>query len=312
MPSLDLLLPTRDGAAYLPDLLDSLDRQTVADWRLLVFDDASADGTVDLLERRIPRDFRLRLVGRATSPGGPAAAVNELLAHSDAERVMFCDQDDVWFPDKVEKTLRRLAALEREAGPGVPLLVHTDAVVADEGLRTVSPSLWRYRRLNPDASRSFPRLLIQNRVTGCTTGFNAALRARVGAIPEGALMHDHWFALAAAAFGRVGWVAEPTLRYRRHGATATRLRSWALRDAPGVLAEEWRAPSLRGYLARLRAQARAFIDRFGPDLPPGAARAADAFARLDEAGWLARRRLIFRHRLFRDGLRRNLALLLLA
>lgn len=312
MSPLDLLLPTRDGAAFLPELLASLHRQTTTDWHLRAWDDASADDSPRILETWGARDRRVELVGRSASPVGPVAALNALLERSDAGQAMFCDQDDVWLPGKIEKTLRCMEALEREAGPGVPLLVHTDAAVVDANLREISPSLWKYRRLNPKASCSFSRLLVQNRVTGCTVMINAALRERVVAVPPEALMHDHWFALAAAAFGRAGWLAEPTLRYRRHGAAATRLRSWALRDAPGALAEEWRAPSLRAYLVRLRAQAAAFVDRFGPDLPPVAASAANAFARLNEAGWLARRRLIFRHRLFRDGLRRNLALLLLA
>lgn len=312
MPPLDLLLPTRDGAAFLPALLDSLHRQTTTDWRLRAWDDASTDASGNILEKWVSRDRRVQLAGRSASPVGPVAALNALLERSDAERVMFCDQDDIWLPGKIEKTLRCMEALEREAGPGVPLLVHTDAAVVDENLKEIHPSLWKYRRLDPRASGSFPRLLVQNRVTGCTAMVNAALRQRVGTVPPEALMHDHWFALAAAAFGKVGWLAEPTLLYRRHGAAATRLRSWALRDAPAVLAEEWRAPSLRAYLVRLRAQATAFAARFGPDLPPADAAAATALAGLGELNWFARRRLIFRHGLFRDGLRRNLALLLLA
>src|SRR5699024_4749681 len=124
--------------------------------------------------------------------------------------LMFADADDFWLPDKVEKTFAKMREMEREAGTGCPILVHTDLAVADGSLRVIAPSLFRYEKLSPQRN-SLRELLAQNNVTGCTVMINRALRKLIRQAPADAVMHDWWAALAAAAFGRIGVLDEPTI-----------------------------------------------------------------------------------------------------
>ena len=119
-------------------------------------------------------------------------------------------------------------------------------------------------------------------------------------------MHDSWLALVAAAFGAIGFVDRPLVRYRQHagnvvGATLSAGAKQRARAAEGVGA----------FQTRLQAnisQAQEFVDRFG-DAAPDAAKALAAFP---ERSWFARRQALFRYGLWKHGIFRNLALLAFA
>ena len=89
---------------------------------------------------------------------------------------MFCDQDDVWLPSRIEKPLERMKKLEDSLGPDTPILVHTDLAVVDEDLRPLGPSFWKYGRIDPRSGDNLGRLLVRNVVTGCATTINRAWR----------------------------------------------------------------------------------------------------------------------------------------
>ena len=73
---------------------------------------------------------------------------------------MFCDQDDVWYHDKVEKTFRKMIELEEEFGKTTPCLVHTDLTVVDEKLNEISPSFFSHL-LFGQFNHDYNRLLVR-------------------------------------------------------------------------------------------------------------------------------------------------------
>lgn len=244
------------------------------------------------------RDVQVNLVRREDAAGaGAAANFSALLRESKAAYVALCDQDDVWLPDKLAKSLARLRELEAECGAETPLLVFCDSALVDAGLHPLPGTNVSRQRVDVRRGLALNRLLVQNFIPGHAMLFNAALRARAGEVPPGAIMHDYWIALVAAAFGRIGFVDEPLALYRQHG-----------RNVLGAATRSKDAGEFRGRLAANVAQARAFAARFGDETPA----CVRALARLGGAGWLARRRTIVRHGLWKHGLVRNLALLALA
>jgi glycosyltransferase involved in cell wall biosynthesis len=280
----DILLATYNGGEHLVELLDSLRAQTHPDVTVLVRDDGSTDQTVEIVRRVAddPRGPALRLVEAATPdqpPLGPGGNFGRLLTSSTASRVMFCDQDDVWLPEKVSRTLDRLARAEEQLGPDTPLLVHTDLAVVDEDLRPVAPSLWAYQNIRPAGRETLAKLLVQNVVTGCTAMLNRPLIERIGHIPPPIRLHDWWAALVAAAFGRVVHLPEATALYRQHPANDTGARRWS----PGYLLDQL-APSAarrqREALDRTFLRARLLRKRYRRQLPPHARRAVLAYLRL--------------------------------
>jgi hypothetical protein len=114
----------------------------------------------------------------------------------------------------------------------------------------------------------------------------------------------------AAAFGRIGHLAEPTLLYRQHGENDIGAKRWSLYNAvrqmvdpatrKRVLAER------RSIAERIRGQATAFSERYAERLTGRQREMLETFAHLHEAPFLRRRRQIVKHRFFYTGLARNI------
>ena len=221
---IDILLPTFNGAAFLEEQLDSIFRQSNADFRLLVRDDGSTDGTRAVLARWAAARQNVVCIDPEGAHLGPAASVSRLLERSQAPYVMLCDQDNVWRPEKIAVLLARMHRLEEELGSQTPILVHSDLVVVDSSLRTLHPSFWACRRLDPVRGVTLRRLTVENVVAGCSAMINRALADQCLPIPQQAIMHDWWMALVAAARGRIECVAEPLTLYRQHAASAVGVR----------------------------------------------------------------------------------------
>src|SRR6185312_5860774 len=107
-----ILMATKDGAAFLDEQLQSIARQTHADWRLVVSDDGSTDGTKDIVSR-----FSGEHPQRVTILDGPRQGVSAnflSLATNpdiDADFFAFSDQDDIWHGDKLARALDWLATI---------------------------------------------------------------------------------------------------------------------------------------------------------------------------------------------------------
>lgn len=215
--TIDILLSTYDGELYLEELLQSIEGQSYPDWKLIIRDDGSTDKTPEILKLSgEEKKDKITIVSDREKHLGPKKSYETLLEHSTADYIMFCDQDDVWMKDKIQLTLEKMKAVE-EHNPELPVMVFTDLSVTDKDLNILHPSLWKYTRVNPENINNIYRLLVNNPVVGCTVMINKAVKPLVLPIPEKAVMHDWWIALNVASKGKVGFVSEPTIRYRIHG-----------------------------------------------------------------------------------------------
>jgi glycosyltransferase involved in cell wall biosynthesis len=308
-PQIDVLLATHNGADFLDDQLGSLLDQSGPPFRLLVRDDASTDATPTLLAQWAPRwPGKIELLDPLGPRLGACGNFAALLAQADADYVMFCDQDDVWLPDKIARTLAKMTEVEREAGPDQPVLVHTDLAVVDDSLRGLGDSYWAYQHLDVRRGTTLNRLLVQNVVTGCAAMANRALVRKAVPIPPQAVLHDWWLALVAAATGRIERLDEPTVSYRQHGANRVGAVRWGPAHLARKLSSLWDRGYMVEFLAAAQQQAQALLDRFGAELPRQQRRAVEAFAGLGQCGFFARRWRLLRYGFYRSGWTRNLAL----
>ena len=99
----DIVMATYNGAQYIEEQLRSLCRQTYGDWRCLVHDDGSTDGTQDILRAWAAKEARIVFIEDGIHGLGPAKHFLYILKYSDAPWVMWADQDDIWFENKIEK-----------------------------------------------------------------------------------------------------------------------------------------------------------------------------------------------------------------
>lgn len=266
----DILLAVYNGEAYLPALLDSLAAQTYGNFHVLFQDDGSTDGTVELLRARAEADTRL--IGGSESGRHKGAAGNfiSLLRQSSADRILLCDQDDIWLPEKTALLMEEMDRAEAACPAGTPLLVHSDCAVIDVGGKVLFPSFFRLQGWNPHAV-TLPPLLVQNNVTGCTTIINrplADLAARY-ADPSRMFMHDWFLALTAASFGRVVFLDRALTRYRQHEGNAIGASRTSLLRR-GLKALEARDQA-RERIVLTYEHTQAFRDAFGDRLPSPAA-----------------------------------------
>ena len=181
--------------------------------------------------------------------------------------MMFCDQDDVWRPDKVEKTMRALLEAEQEAGADTPVLVFTDLTPVDESLQLIAPSLMKMQKQYTDVI-DYRALLMQNIVTGCATGINRALAALAGQCTDTSqvIMHDWWLGVVAARFGRVIYLDESTMLYRQHGGNSVGAKNaGSVKDSLQTFSHINR---LRGTIAAKKRQADTYLQTYGGGLKP--------------------------------------------
>lgn len=211
-----ILLACYNSEKYIEEQIHSIVNQTFTDWKLYISDDLSKDNTENIIkkyEENYPDKIFFKK--RTVNSGVPSQHFFEMLLNCDDEYIMFCDHDDVWLPDKIEITLKRMKETEKSLPADTPVLVHTDLKVVDENLNTISESMFKMQKL-PKKWDKLNNLLVQNNVTGCTMMINRALKNKITVIPEHAIMHDWWIAITAAAFGNILFIDKATVLYRQH------------------------------------------------------------------------------------------------
>lgn len=108
-PLVSVIMPSFNTERFIAEAIDSVVAQTVADWELIVVDDASTDATAAIAAGYQQRDSRIRLIAQQRNQG-PASARNRGLDAARGELIAFIDSDDIWYP---EKTAKQLAVMER-------------------------------------------------------------------------------------------------------------------------------------------------------------------------------------------------------
>lgn len=202
---ISVVMTTYNGEKYLRDQIDSILPQLKAEDELLVSDDGSTDGTMQILSEYASSDQRVRILEGPRE--GIIANYESVIRAASGDYIFLSDQDDVWKEDKTEKVMKAFA------DTGAALVMH-DAVVKNEDLsETVYPSFFTFR----GCKNGFFANIVKNRYIGCCMAFRASLREDFLPIPRNIQMHDQWIGLAADRRHRGSYLLrEPLLFYRRH------------------------------------------------------------------------------------------------
>ena len=192
-------MPTFNGAFYIREQLESILASPLVG-EIVISDDGSSDDTLDIV--RSIADARVRVVE------GPRCGLirnyEYLFSLARGEYIFLADQDDVWLPQKVELMFSRMKDVD---------LVVSDCIVVDAALSVLHPSFFSIRKSAP----GFLSNLWRNSYLGCCMAFRRTLLDNALPLPRALPMHDWWLGLIAEAFGRVAFIDEPLVLYRRHG-----------------------------------------------------------------------------------------------
>lgn len=206
-----ILLCTHQGARFLPRQLDSVAAQTHADWRIWVSDDHSTDGTLEVLES-YRKKWGENRISWVRGPGKGFVANFLTLACNPAVRsdyYAFCDQDDLWDPDKLEVAMNWVESIPAR----VPAVYGARTRLIDEDDRLVGLSPLFPRPM------SFANAIVQSVAGGNTMVFNRTARNLL--MEAGADIdiqtHDWWLYILATSCGGVfHYDPVPRIGYRQH------------------------------------------------------------------------------------------------
>lgn len=223
-PTVSVVMANYRCAAYLPAAIRSLKAQTLADWELIVVDDASPDDSVAVARKAAEGDPRIRVLVQPQNRG-PAAARNRGLDEARGEWVAIFDSDDLMSPDRLE----RLVAAGRETGAAIVadnLLMFSDAGAQPflKG-RLAETAQWVDLAAFIDTNTLFSRTP--------DLGYLKPLMRRdlIGAdrYDEGLRIGEDYdlFARLLARAGRFWLMPTPLYQYRRHASSISQKMSAA-------------------------------------------------------------------------------------
>lgn len=203
---------------WLCEQLDSLDLQTYPNLELLVCDDCPEHPVDEKFFSEHITKFPYRLF-RNEKNLGSNLTFQRLTELAEGELISYCDQDDVWLPEK-------LSVLAEELERTGSLLVCSDMYIIDGEGNQTADSITKVRRHHHFFSGEglADDLVFNNWVTGCAMLVRReCAKSAVPFCPE--MVHDQYIALCCAAQGRIHTVMRPLIRYRIHGSNQTGVMS---------------------------------------------------------------------------------------
>lgn len=203
---ISVCIATYNGARYIAEQLASILKQLSAEDEVVVSDDGSTDGTIDIV--RSLNDRRIRIVD-GPRRHSPTLNFEWALRNAKGEYIFLADQDDVWLEGKVTRCVEELQMCD---------CVVSDARVTDSLLNTTSESLFQLMHVRRGR---LSNLLWRNGYTGCCMAFKREVLSKALPFPTDIPMHDIWIGNVAAFCGRLHFINDRLLLFRRHDAAAS-------------------------------------------------------------------------------------------
>ncbi|HEV3412486.1 MAG TPA: glycosyltransferase family 2 protein [Puia sp.] len=200
-----VVLGTYNGEAYLEQQLRSVLAQTWGQLEIIAIDDGSTDGTVGILREYAARDTRIRVVVNERNLGF-IRNFEKGARLSTGKWIAFCDQDDYWLPEKVEKMVRAIGDFP---------MIYCDSALCGPDLQPQGKKisdLVHYQSF--DDCR---QLCVFSRMYGHATLITRALFEKASPFVE-EMPHDGWLAFHATLYGEVKYLPEVLVNYRQHGS----------------------------------------------------------------------------------------------
>ena len=202
--SVSVVMATYNGTLFLSEQVQSVLRELRPGDELIIIDDCSIDGTLNLLESFMTPE--IRIICNPVNMG-VSATFERGLALSKNEFIFLSDQDDIWVSGK---RAAFVAAFLQD--PAVSVVI-SDAEVIDAHGKVIMPSFMADKHgFNGNVIATVWR----NRYIGCSMAVRRSLLAAALPVPRQAPMHDMWLGAIGRLTGKVVYLPTPFLQYRRH------------------------------------------------------------------------------------------------
>ncbi|QIP12031.1 glycosyltransferase family 2 protein [Spirosoma aureum] len=202
---ISICLATYNGAKYIVRQIESILPQLLDEDEIIISDDNSTDNTLQLISSI--QDSRIKLIKNMKGKG-PIANFESALNNANGDFIFLCDQDDVWFVNKIEVMKNELKKYD---------LVLSDCEVVNENLEVLIPSFFYFR----NSRAGFFYNIYKNSYMGCCMAFRRDVLKYALPFPKSIHMHDWWIGLLVELRGSVGFIDRPLMKYVRHGNNAS-------------------------------------------------------------------------------------------
>lgn len=213
---ISVCMATYNGRHFIEEQLNSIFPQLSEYDELVISDDHSTDGTWEFLLDLRAQDPRIKLFQNEQQ--GLIANFANAIQQSSHPIIFLCDQDDVWHPDKIEKTMPYFAEPKTK-------VVISDLIIVDNDFEVIVPSYQTMRHTHS----GFWHNLVKSSYIGAGMAFRSELKTLVLPIPEAVPMHDMWIGLLADYYHGVVFIPDQLVYYRRHGLNASEIKTTASR-----------------------------------------------------------------------------------
>jgi hypothetical protein len=227
MATIDVLLPVKNCHAYLGEAIDSISKQTFRDWRLLVLDHGSTDGSIELAHSHAARDHRIK-VHSFPEAKGLAGLLNRGMDLCDCRYMMRHDADDICLPARMDIAVRALQAFPGKVvvGGQAELMDSSGKAIGTLHLpvgcdRVTAASFFRNPILHPSLMLDFPASERLKARYGCD--FLRVIAPEHSMSVDG-LAEDYFMYSQLAMLGKCVNIPDRLIRYRWHASNVSVLR----------------------------------------------------------------------------------------
>ncbi|MBE0498207.1 MAG: glycosyltransferase family 2 protein [Campylobacterales bacterium] len=200
---ISIAMTTFNGEKFLQEQLESLLNQTYSNIEILICDDCSTDGTLNILSL-YKHVVNLKYIQNKKRLG-VAKNFEKVLSLCCGDYIALADQDDIWEKDKIQVLYENI---------GDALLIHSDAKLIDQNNNVLSESY--FLKSNKKLRKNLHEYFFDNDVTGCTALFKKELLEPALPFPANVAVHDWWLAICASKHGKIKYLDRPLIAYRQH------------------------------------------------------------------------------------------------
>ena len=205
---ISVCMATYNGARFIKEQIDSILPQLGAGDELIISDDGSTDGTLELIEGY--KDARIKIFHhqREKSKYFPNMGVTyasfnfeNALKNAKGDFIFLSDQDDIWLPNKISICSELLKNND---------YVMTNLSYISEHGELLKEKLYKKKPISKNPLRNYMHL----NFWGCCVCFNRKILEKALPFPKTVCLHDFWIGLVAKKFGKLGWIETPYVLHR--------------------------------------------------------------------------------------------------
>lgn len=233
-----IMLASYNGEKYIGKQIQSIINQDYVDWNLIVQDDGSTDNTLNIIKSYAEKDARIRVVVNAGNHGPYCnfhSLINKCKAISfEYNFFLFSDHDDIWDKNKISEFINYY---HLNCCNTVPTMIYADMRIVDSDNHVISQSMNHQLGI---CYKNVASTFFCHCVFGCNTFFNRKLFDVVPRVDCemkicSILSHDNFYAKYAAIYGKLIFLDEQLMSYRRYQNNVTANQSYSFNIYRSIL-----------------------------------------------------------------------------